>query len=85
MYETADATEYVTNDTYGLSATLLIKWNWNKVMTSIDNGYPVIPLVNDGSSGHYYVIRGYDASTDRIAVNDPWDGTRYTCVWSEFI
>jgi hypothetical protein len=54
-------------------------------MTSIDNGYPVIPLVNDGSSGHYYVIRGYDASTDRIAVNDPWDGTRYTCVWSEFI
>ena len=52
--------------------------------TSIDNGYPVIPLVNDGNSGHYYVIRGYDPDTEEIAVNDPWDGSRKVVTWSNF-
>lgn len=85
IYETANSTEYVTYDNYGLSATLpLFRWNFSKVKTSIDNGYPVIPLVNDGNTGHYYVIRGYDPDTEEIAVNDPWDGSRKVVTWSNF-
>ena len=85
IYETAESTEYVTYDNYGLSATLpFFRWNFTKVKTSINNGYPVIPLVNDGNTGHYYVIRGYDPVTDEIAVNDPWDGSRKVVTWSNF-
>ena len=84
IFETANATEYVTYNNYGLSATWFIRWDFSKVKTSIDNGYPVIPLVNDGNSGHYYVIRGYDSQTGEIAVNDPWDGSRKVVTWSNF-
>ena len=84
IFETANATEYVTNNTYGLSTAWISKWGWDKVKTSIDNGYPVIALVDGGGSGHYYVIRGYDASTNKIALNDPWDGERKTCSWDDF-
>ena len=84
IWETENATEYVTNNTCELSATFFIRWNWDKIKTSIDNGYPVIPLVRNLSTGHYYVIRGYDEKNKKIAVNDPWDGTRYTCTWSDF-
>lgn len=84
IWQTANATEYVTNNTYNLSAALLSTWSWEKIKTSIDNGYPVIALVRSNGSGHYYVIRGYDPTTNKIAVNDPADGTRYTCAWEEF-
>lgn len=84
IYETANSTEYVTYDNYGVSTTLLFPWDFSKVKESIDNGYPVIPLVNDGTTGHYYVIRGYDPDTEEIAVNDPWDGERKVVTWSNF-
>jgi len=85
IYETANATEFVTYDNYGVSATIIFfPWNFSKVKKSIDNGYPVIPLVNNGTTGHYYVIRGYDPDTEEIAVNDPWDGERKIVSWSNF-
>jgi len=85
VYETEDATEYITYDNYGLSATLpFFPWSFNKVKSSIDKGYPVIALVRGGGTGHYYVIRGYDGSTNEIALNDPWDGTRKVVTWSDF-
>lgn len=82
--ETAESIEYVTNDYYGASSTNLFRWGWNKVKTSIGNNYPVVPLVNDGNTGHYYVIVGYNSADSSIAVNDPWDGQRYECTWADF-
>lgn len=82
--ETAKSIEYVTGGYYGASSTILFRWGWDKVKTSIDNNYPVVPLVNDGSSGHYYVIVGYNSTDASIAVNDPWDGQRYECTWADF-
>ena len=84
IFETGNATEYVTNDTMELSSTLLVKWDWEHVTLSIDNDYPVIALVNGGGNGHYYVICGYDSTTERIMVIDPGSGTRLTCSWEDF-
>ncbi len=84
IFETADSIEYVTYDNYDVTSTWFSSWSFSKVKTSIDNGYPVVPLVNDGNSGHFYVIRGYDDSTDEIALNDPWDGSRKVVKWNDF-
>ncbi len=82
--ETAESIEYVTGGYYGASHTILSRWGFDKVKTSIDNSYPVVPLVNDGNTGHYYVIVGYNPTDDSIAVNNPGDGQRYECTWADF-
>jgi hypothetical protein len=61
-----------------------LSWNFSKVKSSIDKTYPVIALVEGGGTGHYYVIRGYDPSTDEIVLNDPWDAARKVVTWSNF-
>lgn len=83
--ETAASIEYATGGTKSASYTSAgSPWTYQKVKTSIDNLRPVVPLVNDGTSGHYYVICGYEASTMRIAVINPGNATRYTCSWEDF-
>lgn len=84
IFETVNAAEYVTNDTIELSSTDFVKWDWDHVVLSIDNNYPMIALVNKNGSGHYYVICGYNPTTERIMVIDPSDAKRYTCSWEEF-
>lgn len=74
---------YVTNGVYpGLWSSS--PFSFSQVQTSIDNDYPVIPLVYKKSSGHFYVICGYNQPKSQIILNDPWNGARYTCSWSDF-
>lgn len=75
------ATSWVKQASYTSSGN---PWTFQHVKTSINNHRPVVPLVNDGNSGHFYVICGYEASTSRIAVIDPGRARRYTCSWNEF-
>lgn len=83
--ETANAITYATSGVKQASYTSQGNpWTFQNVIKSIDNLRPVVPLVNDGSSGHYYVICGYEASTGRITVIDPGDAGRYTCSWNDF-
>lgn len=80
--ETADAINYVTNNTY--AATTDEVWGFNKVRTSLHRDYPIVPLVNDGSSGHYYVICGIIETPAKIILNDPWTGRQTSCYFSHF-
>ena len=83
--ETARSMEFATSWVkHAGSTTSGNPWTFQHVTISIDNHRPVVPLVNDGSSGHYYVICGYEASTERIALVDPGNATRYTCSWDDF-
>lgn len=75
------ATSWVKHASYTSSGN---PWTFQHVTISIDNHRPIVPLVNDGNSGHYYVICGYEASTGRIALIDPGNATRYTCTWDDF-
>ena len=85
IFETVNATEYVTNDTIELSTTLISPWNFSQVRTSIEHGFPVIPLAVKGLvNGHFYVIIGCNPSTNSIRLIDPSNGVLYTCSWSEF-
>ncbi len=59
-------------------------WTFQNFMLSIRNQRPVVPLVNDGLTGHYYVVCGYEESTERVALIDPGTATRYTCSWDDF-
>ena len=80
IFETAESITYVTKGLY--SALTAGQWPMSNIEHSIDNDYPVVPLVNDGNTGHYYVICGYNSS--KIVLNDPWTGTQKTCNWSDF-
>lgn len=85
IFETVDATEYVTNDTIELSTTLTSPWSFSQVKTSIEHGFPVIPLAVKGLvNGHFYVIIGCNSSTNQIKLIDPLNGIAYTCNWSDF-
>ena len=87
IYETESATEYVTNNTYTLSSTVIFfPLSFAQIKTSISNLYPVIALVRGSGTGHYYVIRGYDEaySTQEVYLIDPRDGEHITVSWSDF-
>lgn len=83
--ETAEAMELATSWVKHASYTAKGKpWSFQNFMLSIDNQRPVVPLVNDGTSGHYYTVCGYDKSRERLALINPGDGARYTCAWEDF-
>lgn len=86
IFETADAVFYVTNGTYYYVTTLLIPLNFNQIKTSINNSYPVIALVRNSGSGHYYVIRGYDTyPSNMVHLIDPWTGNPVSVNWNNFV
>lgn len=73
--ETADGTMYATNDTTSFSGELGAM-SFRSVKNCINKGRPVQPLVNNGVTGHYYVIYGYNEASngDYLYIADPWDG-----------
>lgn len=73
--ETANGTMYATNDTTSFLGDLGAM-SFRLVKNHIDKGRPIQPLVNNGVTGHYYVIYGYDEASngDYLYIADPWDG-----------
>lgn len=86
VYETVDATEYVTNDAINF-AEVRAPLSFASVKTYINAGIPIQPLVNDGSSGHYYVIYGYNetSSGNYLYLVDPWDAYGKYVSYDDFL
>lgn len=84
--ETATATKYATHNTINFAA-VYSTFSFASVKSYIDAGIPLQPLVNDGSSGHYYVIYGYhESSSDNyLYLVDPWDGYGKYTSYSSFL
>ena len=63
---------------------------WNTLSAPLDlfrrlarHGPFITSVKSFGSDSHMVVIDGFDA-TDRVAVRDPYEGTRYFMTWGEF-
>lgn len=80
--ETAAAINYVTNNTYPATCSAGT-FTLAKIQTSINNDYPVVPLVYASLSGHFYVIYGYNNST--LLLKDPASGGNKTCTYTQFL
>lgn len=84
--ETANGTWYVTNEQIGFSG-MRSSLSFSKIKDYINKSRPIQPLVNDGNSGHYYVIYGYNetSSGNYLYIVDPWDGYGKYVLYSNFL
>ncbi len=49
--------------------------SWNQVKTEINSGRPMIMFYSDSFSGHVVVMFGYDETTKKVYIHDPYFGT----------
>ena len=86
IWETASAMQMSTFPMEYASPKINGYFSWADTKTSIDHGYPLVALVSHStfSSGHYYVIIGYDPSYNKIKVNDSFRNRTIECSWYGF-
>jgi len=49
--------------------------NWSQITTEINAGRPMIMFYSDSFSGHVVVLFGYDETTKKVYIHDPYFGT----------
>lgn len=82
--EAASAMAYAAGNSRRAGGSL-VRWNWSRVIESINKGYPLVLLASDNLiDGHFYLMRGYEPLKQYAALNDPATGNRQVCNWSDF-
>jgi len=84
VWETANAVDYVTGGQYNAITSYPFPFTFDKLKTSLGRTRPVISLVNENGSGHYYVVSGYNNATESLFVINPGDAVRYTVNYYDF-
>ena len=84
--EVADAIFYASNGNLHISTATAAQFPLANIKGAINKYNPVVALVNDGKSGHFYVIRGYNGN--ELLLNDPLplnSGMKTLCTYDEFV